>query len=70
MWPRSVPVVAGVVCAGAGVAGVDTAGAACGAGAGAVCALAAAATKAKAAKTRNAIKQYDFEYTISSLLYE
>jgi hypothetical protein len=39
-------------------------------GAGAVCALAAAATKAKAVETRNAIKQYDFEYTISSLLHE
>jgi hypothetical protein len=56
---------AGAVCGGAGVAG-----AACGAAAGAVCALVATAARAKAAEIRNAIKQYNFEYKIPSLMYE
>jgi hypothetical protein len=77
------PVVAGLACAGAGVdiagafcgvaAGavcVDAGGAACGAAAGAVCAWAAIAANDRAAVTRKAIKQCDFEYTISSLVYE
>lgn len=62
---------AGAVCvSGAGVVCGAEAGGVCGAGAGAVCALAAAVARARAAEIRNAIKQYDFEYTIPSLRYE